>query len=78
MTEEMPPAATTRKGRLRARLAETLLAAHRDGRVRAVIGRGSDYYGPGVRQSAAGERLFPAVLSGARRCGQGVWISRTR
>jgi nucleoside-diphosphate-sugar epimerase len=69
MTEEMPPAATTRKGRLRARLAATLLAAHRAGTVRAVIGRGSDYYGPGVRQSAAGERLFPAVLSG----GKAMW-----
>jgi nucleoside-diphosphate-sugar epimerase len=64
MTEEMPSAATTRKGKLRAKLAETLLAAHRSGMVRAVIGRGSDYFGPGVRQSAAGERLFPAVLSG--------------
>jgi nucleoside-diphosphate-sugar epimerase len=69
MTEEMPPAATTRKGRLRTRLAATLLAAHRAGTVRAVIGRGSDYYGPGVRQSAAGERLFPAVLSG----GKAMW-----
>ncbi|MDQ3227007.1 MAG: NAD-dependent epimerase/dehydratase family protein [Chloroflexota bacterium] len=64
MTEDLPPAARTRKGRLRAQLAETLLDAHRAGTVRAVIGRGSDYYGPGVRQSAAGERLFPAVLSG--------------
>jgi nucleoside-diphosphate-sugar epimerase len=69
MTEDLPPAATTRKGRLRARLAETLLAAHRAGTVRAVIGRGSDYFGPGVRQSAAGERLFPAVLSG----GKAMW-----
>jgi nucleoside-diphosphate-sugar epimerase len=69
MTEDLPPAATSRKGRLRARLAETLLAAHRAGTVRAVIGRGSDYYGPGVRQSAAGERLFPAVLAG----GKAMW-----
>jgi nucleoside-diphosphate-sugar epimerase len=69
MTEELPPAATTRKGKLRAQLAETLLAADRAGTVRAVVGRGSDYYGPGVRQSAAGERLFPAVLSG----GKAMW-----
>jgi nucleoside-diphosphate-sugar epimerase len=69
MTEEMPAATTTRKGRLRARLAETLLGAHRAGTVRAVVGRGSDYYGPGVRQSAAGERLFPAVLNG----GKAMW-----
>ncbi len=66
MTEDLPAAATTRKGRLRARLAETLLAAHHAGTVRAVIVRGSDYYGPGVVNSVAGERLFPAVLAGGR------------
>jgi nucleoside-diphosphate-sugar epimerase len=69
MTEDLPSVATTRKGRLRARLAETLLAAHRAGTVRAVIGRGSDYYGPGVRNSVAGDRLFPAMLSG----GKAMW-----
>ena len=69
MTEDLPPAATTRKGRLRARLAETLLAAHRAGTVRAAIGRGSDYYGPGVVNSVAGERLFPPVLVG----GKAMW-----
>lgn len=72
MTEDLPAAATTRKGRLRARLAEVLLAAHRAGTVRATIGRGSDYYGPGVLNSAAGDRLFPAVLSG----GTARWAGR--
>jgi nucleoside-diphosphate-sugar epimerase len=69
MTEDLPMTAKTRKGRLRAQLAETLLAAHRAGRVRAVIGRGSDYYGPGVANSVAGDRLFPHVLSG----GKAMW-----
>jgi nucleoside-diphosphate-sugar epimerase len=66
MTEDMPAAATTKKGRLRARLANTLLAAHHAGTVRAVIGRGSDYFGPGVTNSAAGDRLFPAILAGKK------------
>lgn len=66
MTEDLPLAATTKKGRLRARLAETLLAAHRAGKVRAVIGRGSDYFGPGVVNSVAGDRLFPAILRGKK------------
>lgn len=66
MTEDMPAAATTKKGRLRARLAETLLAAHRAGTVRAVIGRGSDYFGPGVTNSVAGDRVFPALLAGKK------------
>ena len=66
MTEDLPPIATTRKGRLRARLAQTLLDAHQAGSVQAVIGRASDYYGLGVVNSIAGERLFPAVLSGKK------------
>jgi nucleoside-diphosphate-sugar epimerase len=59
MTEETPAAATTRKGQLRARLAETLLAAHRAGTVRAVIGRGSDYYGPGGASVRRGRATLP-------------------
>src|SRR5262249_21665542 len=47
ITEDLPYAATTRKGKLRAQLAETLVAAHRAGVVRAAIGRASDFYGPG-------------------------------
>jgi nucleoside-diphosphate-sugar epimerase len=63
ITEDLPPRATTRKGRLRARLAEQLLQAHATGRIRAAIGRASDFYGPGGVASFVGERLFTAVLS---------------
>jgi nucleoside-diphosphate-sugar epimerase len=64
MTEEMPHAATTRKGRVRATMSEALIAAHRAGRVRVAIGRGSDFYGPGVRESTLGERVFFPALAG--------------
>ena len=60
-----PAAAHTRKGRLRARMAEALLAAHAAGRVRVAIGRASDYFGPGGgAQSNLGDRVFPAALAG--------------
>src|SRR5918999_1626172 len=42
-TEDLPAAATDRKGRVRAQMAEGLLAAHRQGRLRVTIGRASDY-----------------------------------
>ncbi|MFN8517134.1 MAG: NAD-dependent epimerase/dehydratase family protein [Thermomicrobiales bacterium] len=64
MTETMPHAATTRKGRVRAAMSEALLVAHRAGRVRVAIGRGSDFYGPGVRDSSLGERVFFPALAG--------------
>jgi len=66
MTEETPPAARTRKGAVRARMAAELLEAHAEGRLRVVIGRSSDYYGPSGPDSAVGERLFKAVLAGKK------------
>jgi nucleoside-diphosphate-sugar epimerase len=64
LTEDLPAAATGDKGRVRALMAERLLAAHRQGRLRVAIGRSSDYYGPGGLLSVAGERVFRAALAG--------------
>ncbi len=66
MTEATPATAQTEKGKVRAAMAKELLAAHRDGRVCVAIGRSSDYYGPWAKNSAAGERLFKAVLAGKK------------
>ena len=64
LTEDLPYAATTRKGIVRARLAQELLAVHASGVVRVAIGRASDYFGPESIQSSAGERMFAPALSG--------------
>jgi nucleoside-diphosphate-sugar epimerase len=54
MTEDLPPAATTVKGRTRAAMTAELLAAAKAGRVRLAIGRTSGFFGPGVtRRSVA-------------------------
>src|SRR5579863_2597778 len=42
LTEDLPYAATGHKGRIRAQLAETLMEAHKSGKVRVAIGRASD------------------------------------
>src|SRR6266487_3150368 len=55
LTEESLQAPVTRKGKLRKQLAETILAAHTRGQIKATIGRTPDFYGPGVRTSAVGE-----------------------
>ena len=64
-TEARPDAAHTKKGKLRARMARELLAAHQAGRVQVAVGRASDYFGPrrGV-QSNLGDRVVPAALAG--------------
>jgi len=64
MAEELPNAATTRKGRTRARMSEALLEAHQAGKLRVAIGRGSDFYGPSVLDSALGNRVFRPARAG--------------
>ncbi|MGV8910042.1 MAG: NAD-dependent epimerase/dehydratase family protein [Propionicimonas sp.] len=65
LTETRAYAAHTKKGRLRAKMARDLLAAHEAGRVQVAIGRASDYFGPrGGAQSNLGDRVFPAALAG--------------
>jgi nucleoside-diphosphate-sugar epimerase len=62
ITEATPEAATTRKGQLRARLGQRMLAAHEQGRCRVTLGRFSDYYGPGgVNSLLYGVGVKPAV-----------------
>jgi nucleoside-diphosphate-sugar epimerase len=63
ITEATPLAATGRKGRVRARVWEDALAAHRAGRVRVTEVRAADFVGPGA-QSAMGERIVRHVRQG--------------
>ena len=64
MTEDLPFAAETRKGEVRARMSEELFAAHEDGKVRVTAGRASDFFGPRVTDSAAGETVFGRAVAG--------------
>jgi nucleoside-diphosphate-sugar epimerase len=66
LTEDLPYAATGRKGKTRAQMAQDLLEAHRAGKVRVAIGRASDYFGPHGRLSAMGERVFYPALNGKK------------
>jgi nucleoside-diphosphate-sugar epimerase len=65
MTEDMPPAAPGKKGRIRAKMWTDALAAHEAGRLRATEARASDYFGPGFTDTASmGSRTMPLVLKG--------------
>lgn len=66
MTEDLPLAATTVKGRTRAAMTAELLAAAEAGRVRVAIGRASDFFGAGVTESTLGERIFGNAAAGRR------------
>jgi nucleoside-diphosphate-sugar epimerase len=64
LTEDLPHAPNTRKGRVRAMMSEELMEAHTSGKVRIAIGRASDYFGPRVLASAAGEQVFGRAVRG--------------
>jgi nucleoside-diphosphate-sugar epimerase len=64
MTEDLPLAATTVKGRTRALMTQELLDAAEAGRIRFAIGRASDFFGAGVTESSLGERVFANAVKG--------------
>ncbi|MGZ9006234.1 MAG: NAD-dependent epimerase/dehydratase family protein [Burkholderiales bacterium] len=66
MTEASPVAPVSRKGALRQKMAEEVVAAHARGEVRTTAVRSSDYYGPGVLGSALGERVFGNLVAGKK------------
>jgi nucleoside-diphosphate-sugar epimerase len=63
-TEDLPYNAHTVKGKVRAAMAEASLDAHRVGKVRVAIGRGSDFFGPWALDPAFGANLFVSALAG--------------
>jgi len=64
LREDLPAVAGGRKGKIRVEMAAQLLAAHRNGLARVVIGRASDYYGPRGTGSTAGQTVFGRILAG--------------
>lgn len=64
LTESLPLAGTSAKARTRIAMTEELLAAHAAGDVEVVIGRASDYFGPGCPHSALGEYVFDNIVAG--------------
>jgi nucleoside-diphosphate-sugar epimerase len=67
MTEDLPLAATTVKGRTRVAMTQELLAAAEAGRVEIAIGRASDFFGAGITTGTTlGERVFANAVAGKR------------
>ena len=64
VTEDLPYRASGPNGRTRARIADDLMIAHQQRRVRATIGRGSDFFGPHAHQSTVGDQVFARALAG--------------
>jgi nucleoside-diphosphate-sugar epimerase len=66
MMEDSPVLPKSKKGALRAKMGDEVMAAHQKGEIRATALRSSDYYGPGVLASALGERVFGYLVAGKK------------
>ncbi len=64
LTEDLPHAPNTRKGTVRVMMSQELMEAHKSGKVQVAIGRASDFFGPRVLTSAAGEQVFGRAVQG--------------
>lgn len=71
ITEDAPYNAHSRKGQTRKQMTEALMAAHKAGKVRVAVARGSDFFGPGVLASTIGDRVFYPALAGKTASGIG-------
>lgn len=61
ITEDLPYNAPGHKGKLRARMANELMEQHRASKVRAAIGRASDFYGPNTNALGGNLTIKPLV-----------------
>jgi nucleoside-diphosphate-sugar epimerase len=66
MTERTPQRAQGPKGRIRIEMADAVLSAQADGKVRCTIGRSSDYYGPRGTATTLGDNIMKPALHGKR------------
>lgn len=62
--EDTPIRPQSRKGEIRARTADALFTAHARGRLEAIVGRASDFYGPRGTGTHFGEAFWKPVLAG--------------
>jgi nucleoside-diphosphate-sugar epimerase len=61
--EDLPYRPVGPNTKARAEVATMLMDAHTSGKVRATIGRASDFYGPHARQSKAGDGIFGRAIA---------------
>lgn len=66
LTEGLPLAANTRKGKVRADMWRALEEETRAGRLRVTAGRASDFFGPHAAGSQVGDRFFPPIIKGKK------------
>lgn len=67
MDEKTPINPSSKKGKVRAKIAKVLMDADQEGTLKALIARSADFYGPGIeRNGMVRELIFKKIASGAK------------
>lgn len=66
LSENTPVAPKTRKGKLRAQIADKYIQAHKEGGVEVLILRGSDFYGPGIQNAVVSAEVIDQLAQGKK------------
>jgi nucleoside-diphosphate-sugar epimerase len=74
ITEDHPQEPVSNKGKVRLEIADKLLKAHKDGKVKALIARAPDFYGPNCKNSV----LYPTVLANMLQGKSAQWLGDPR
>lgn len=74
LTETTPVKPITKKGKVRAQIAETLLEEVQKGEVNAMIVRAADFYGPQVETSVMMETVYKRYRSGKKA----IWMGNPK
>jgi nucleoside-diphosphate-sugar epimerase len=72
MTEETPFNPASKKGEVRAKIAQMLIGAWRSGSITAMIARCADFYGPGARTGIPNVIVFDLLARGRRA----MWFAK--
>ncbi len=74
MTEETEVLPTSKKGKVRAEIAQMILDAIAAGRLKAIIARSADFYGPNIKSSVLIETVFKNLKAGKKA----IWMCSTK
>ena len=66
MTEDTEVLPLSKKGKVRAKIAQMLLDEIQAGTLEALIARAADFYGPGIKNSALNEAVFKNLKAGKK------------
>lgn len=66
MTEETPVNPTSKKGEVRAKIAQLILDEIKEGNLKALIARSADFYGPDINNSVLLETVYKNLKAGKR------------